>query len=431
MKPLLLAFSLIRVPRLFCTLLLWPLVIGVFVAITQVVFSSLFLHVMEESPDDYAARVEGTDVGVTWLQEELYQSDQPLGPPLICRWIVGSNGDEYPPTRECAIDPLDVTVEVENPETFDAAPHAEFFNGATRRIHLCRSCGKDVRIRTINGEIQAHVFSLKALGVLALADVNADKGVNPHYIEARRQVEKYHDLTGTIFLHPPGFDRPVNISKTSKTMVMVVNTAFIVLITLWLSLVGHRKVLQYFARNDALLPLVAACGKETFYSALWIITLIRVGFFLLASVPTAYISYRVAVPDELLNVFLGEQNGEFLLWVTGIVSSLSAFTIIASIAELKHRHSLLSFAYKYLPMLLCLAGTALWTVSVFSSGSGWWWVQHVIASLPLVGLSPMILAPIFRMSPTIIALHAMFASVLVVVCLRFNSRWFAAHLEEI
>ena len=121
----------------------------------------------------------------------------------------------------------------------------------------------------------------------------------------------------------------------------------------------------------------------------------------------------------------------FLLWISAIISSLGAMSIIASIAELKHRHSLVSFLYKYIPVLCFAAGTMTWVFTLFSAAHSATFLQYFVSSLPLFGLSPIVLAPVFKVDPTVMALHTVVASFLVVILLRLNSRWFAAHLEEI
>jgi hypothetical protein len=225
-------------------------------------------------------------------------------------------------------------------------------------------------------------------------------------------------------------DEAINISQATKTMLLIINTSLITVIALWLSLKGHRKVLDYFSRNGALLPLVAACGKNTFYAALWIITLMRVLFFLVASLPATIFMYSRAVPQETLDVFI-RSGPDFILWLSALVSSLSCLAIIASVAELKQRHSWVSFLYRYVPLGLCWIGTVIWIVSVFTPGQASKVIQTLITCIPIIGISPVLISPIFNISTTVVAAHSLIATMLILVFLRMNSRWFAAHLEEI
>ena len=428
MKPISLAFSLIRVPRLFVTLLLWPLLLGVVIGVGQMAFSSIYLQLADESSTEFGERLDGSSESIEWMRESIHKSEESLDTIRVCRWEM-VNGVEQAPAG-CVQKPLDVVIRTPEPSLFETADYEKYFLGAAPRIHICVGCNGLLVISQQEGELVSDAYSLTALGVMMVADATKAREVNRHYVEAKADFEKIDNLVGSIFLHPPGLGHPINISKTSKTMILVLNTSFLILITLWLSLIGHRKVLQYFARNDALLPLVAACGKSEFYNAIWVITMFRVGAFLLASLPTTYFIYTRGVPEEILDLYV--RNGvEFLLWLGAIITSLSSLTIIASIAELKHRHSLVSFAYKYIPAILCLLGAGLWAVAIFRPEASWKLVQGTISSLPMLGLCPIIVGPIVRIEPIYLALHCCLASVLVVVTLRLNSRWFAAHLEEI
>ena len=53
----------------------------------------------------------------------------------------------------------------------------------------------------------------------------------------------------------------------------------------------------------------------------------------------------------LIQEFLGDDPFEFPLWMISLAASLTLAAVIASIADLKHRHNLLSFTYKYVPCL--------------------------------------------------------------------------------
>lgn len=428
MKPISLAFSLIRVPRLFVTLLLWPLLLGVVIGVGQMAFSSLYLQLADESAEEFGERINGENESIVWMRENLSSTEESLATLKVCRWEMVGGVETLP--EGCVQRPLDVVIRTPEPARYDSKSYEEFFLGATPRLHICTSCTGMLVISQQQGELVSDAYSLAALGVMMIADATKSREVNRHYVEAKADFEQIDNLVGSIYLHPPGLGHPINISKTSKTMVLVLNTSFLILITLWLSLIGHRKVLQYFARNDALLPLVAACGKSEFYTAIWVITMFRVGAFLLASIPTSYFIYTHGVPPEILDLYF-RGGAEFLLWLGAIITSLSSLTIIASIAELKHRHSLVSFAYKYIPIIFCLGGATLWSIAIFRPEDSWKVVQTTISSLPLLGLCPIIVGPIVRIEPVYLALHCCLASVLVVLTLRLNSRWFAAHLEEI
>jgi energy-converting hydrogenase Eha subunit E len=58
-------------------------------------------------------------------------------------------------------------------------------------------------------------------------------------------------------------------------------------------------------------------------------------------------------------------------------------------------------------------------------------VRSVITSVPILGLAPLFAAPVTLPSVTFILIHAVAATILVVLVLRNNARWFGAHLEEV
>ena len=430
MRSILLAFSFVRVPKLFVALLLWPLVIGLLVAGAQIFSSSLYLGIVNETPAQFERRIMAENPGDSWLRKQLFGTDERFSSLLYCRWEMRGSS-EVPPSELCAAKNLDIALQVQSPALFDAKTYADFFNGSTRAMHLCRSCRTDITIAHADQEKpETEISSLAALGVYMLAESDSDKDIKTHFVRAKESAEENKDLGGIVYLQTQGLSKKVNITDASSVMILVINTTFLLLVTVWLALRGHKKVLDYFVRNNALLPLVAACGKDTFYTSLWIVSLIRVAFFLLASLPATYLAFRFAVPDHTLRLFIGEPS-EFILWVAGIISSLCAVTIIASMAELKHRHFWASFLYKYLPLVLWAAGTSVWAATILIGSHHAAFIQNTIASLPVFGFSPLVLWPVFKLTTHALALHVLLSSALVFAILRRNSRWFAAHLEEL
>ena len=402
------------------------MVIGLFIALGQIFVSSAYLGLVNESSGDFKKRVTNESGEIEWLRVQLYGTSKPLPDPIICRWSNAAT----PPSDECKLQRLDVSVHVQNPLEYDPAELVAFFLGSTRAIHLCQSCETDIVINERGGERSANVRSISAMGVYALTDSVNNSQVNSHFVQAKEAIEKLKASSGTIYFEPVGVDQPINVSEATKTMILIINTALLIIVTLWLSLKGHRKVLDYFARNDALLPLVASCGKNTFYASLWIITLFRVAFFLLMATPPTILIYAETVSDETMSVFIGDK-AEFILWLLAILASLSSLTIIASIAELKHRHSWVSFMYRYVPILLCLIGTVVWAATLVMPGEHITMLRNCITAIPIFGISPLLLSPLISVDTSLLTAHSALASVLVVIVLRLNSRWFAAHLEEI
>ena len=421
MNAILLAFSLIRVPRLFVSLLLWPLIVGLSIAILQAISSSAYFGVVNETSEQAANRNDSDSPGDKWLRLQLFDSPNRLEKLSVCIW----DG-----RHKCQIKAHDVAVRTEDPKNFGASDYVKFFQGSTRTLHICKDCSADVVITAKAGDTRSDIHNLAGLGILMLTDSSSSVEAGKHFVEARRTWEHLRDISGTVYLHPSGLDQPINMTQATKIMLLIMNAALITVICLWLSLRGHRKVLDYFSSNGALLPLVAACGKSTFYNALWIITLLRVTLFLIASLPATILVYSQAVPEDTLKVFI-RSTPDFILWLAALISSLCCLALIASIAELKQRHSWVSLLYRYLPLACCILGSLVWFYSMFSSSPYSKDVQTLISCLPIIGISPVLTSPLFNLDSTIVAAHSLLATCLIIVLLRVNSKWFAAHLEEI
>jgi len=207
--------------------------------------------------------------------------------------------------------------------------------------------------------------------------------------------------------------------------------ASLVIISLWLALKAHRKVLDYFARNGALLPMVAATGKGVFYAAIWILTLTRVAAFVCAAVPITFFGLTGLLSDRQLDQMIKINSPEFVLWVLALLASLSLATLIASIADLKHRHQFFSIGYRYVPLFFCLAGGFVWTGSFLFDGPFFGYFRALLSALPIVGAASILVAPVMQPQLSVLVVHLLLTSVLLVVALKRNARWFAAHLEEL
>lgn len=225
-------------------------------------------------------------------------------------------------------------------------------------------------------------------------------------------------------------DNAMDMTHATAVMVFVINTCMLIVAALWLTLNGYRKVLRCFAENNALLPLVAVCGKWEFYLAIWIITLFRVSLFLAVSIPTAFVAYHAAVPEETRNLFMPD-TATFFAWLFAVSSSLALVTVVASLAELLRRHSFFAILYRYVPLVLVTGGTLFWGYSMFDGAPELLSLQRGLVFVPIVGLSPVILTPIISQPPAVLIFHGLFACSLVWGLLKRHATWFAAHLEEV
>ena len=417
-----------RDPRLFRQLLLWPLFVGVFLASGQILISAAYLHLLEETPEQFKERVETRDSTVDWVQGLIYGKATLPEVPEVCRWT-SVNGEEVAPSASCKTEEFDVVLRAPTPD-FDITPFIKYFSGATKRLHICDTCKSDIVLDFPDGVTTSHVFSLKAVGVFVIAQENRNSDVNAFFMQAKLKAQQLEDLTGTVLLQARGMDNAMDMTHATAVMVFVINTCMMIVASLWLTLNGYRKVLRCFAENNALLPLVSVCGKWEFYLSIWIITLARVSLFLFVSIPMAFIAYRAAVPEETRQLFMPNRT-VFFAWLFAVSSSLALVTVVASLSELLRRHSFFSVVYRYVPLFLVVSGTLLWAYSMVTGNPALLNFQKGMIFVPIIGLSPVILTPIISQPVIALLTHGVFACCLVWVLLRRHATWFAAHLEEV
>lgn len=373
------------------------------------------------------------------LAKTIIYGDDEIQPLQICRWEwiteedTGRQG-EIPPAN-CEPNRLDIAIHTPNPATFDVTPYLKKMEGNVERLHVCRQdCAPDIVLSLDNGASRVEAKSVWGLMVLRLVQFNS--GVYEAYQRAHEEVGSSINLLGNIRLHASGFTKPIDITNFIPAVLALLNIAFLVVVALWLALKAHRKVLDYFARNGSLLPMVAAIGHHPFYRAIWILTLLRVGVFLLAAVPVTITAFNGILKQELLSTLFKEDLTNTALWALASVLGLGLATMIASISELKQRHQLLSFVYRYLPLLIAGIGTVFWIASfildeVIISTSLIGLLRCTITALPVLGLAPTLIAPVFQPPAIVLAIHILLTLGLIVYILKENARWFAAHLEAL
>ncbi len=433
MRAFKLALSLLLIPKLFLSLVFFPLILSILLVYLQLVATGLIL----KGADRDARSLES---GLRSLQHSnltkrfLFKGGESPTQLRICRWqtILRADGKviEVPSAdAACTPDRLDAALMVQDPRTFDPSSYIPIFKGNTERLHICRTCRPDLVIDLRTETPKANIYSIWGAMVLGLVQFN-DSIIGPR-IEAYQGYDQIMQLLGEIYFHWHGMKSPANISQAKGSLALIFNIASIVIITLWLAMKAHRKVLDYFSDSGVLLPMVAAMGKQEFYSAIWLLTAFRVVAFLLASLPMLYLGFSQFESSSWISSF---QTFEFLdcvVWILAISSSLGLATLVASIADLKHRHHLLSFAYRYVPLFLAIIGSMAWVLSFVGDGELAKIVRDVVGALPLFGMTPILVAPVFEPGLAVLASHAVLTLVLFLLIMKQNARWFAAHLEEI
>ena len=428
-KSLHLALSLIRIPHLALSLFVFPLVLSLVLVAGQLVVTGIFIKAAGRDADEVVVTSKRREEN-NLLRRLLYSDGRRRDPIQVCRWTTDpTDGEEPPPGDACQPDRLDVALRASDPATFDARQYASMFDGHVDRLHVCRECAPDIVI-SFDEKGRAVSKSSSAFGMIVLMLPYESSVLTDKKISFRRDVEKIRWLLGSLYFTVPEIPGGIGVSDLKTSIPVTLNITFLVVIALWLALKAHRKVLDYFSHNNVLMPLVAACGKNRFYAAIWSLTALRVFCFLGASIPLVYFGLQ-DVSDAKAFSSLKVSTLQVFVWLLTLVTSLGLATMMASLSELKHRQSVLSFTYRYVPILFALLGAVVWSGSFLFIGDSSSLLRTVITVLPIVGMTPIFVAPILNLPVYMMLAHALFSTILLVVALRHNARWFAAHLEEV
>lgn len=430
LRALHIAWALIRVPNLTRHLFLVPILLSLLIVVGQLITTGVFLeaasrNALWQGAGDGPEAVNDTSP-VRYL---LYGSGERRGPLRVCRWLPDSNRPmkEVPPTAECKADRLDVAINVSNPETFIVDDYVSIFEGQIDRLHVCKHCAPDAIIRVGDeGDVQTMSYSMWGMAVLSLAFLPREA----QRTERRETLEATSDRLGSLSLYMPESRRLVDITPANPGFAFTLNVVPMIIIALWLAVRAHGKVLDYFAQNSVLLPLVAATGKRAFYGALWILTSARVACFLAASVPIVYIGLRMLSGGENS---IGRTDRLWMLvcWFVAVIPAVGLSTMIASVADLKRRHSMANFLYRYIPIFLALVGGIAWAFTFVFPTEAAGVARTVFTAVPVVGLAPVFIAPVTEPPYTALLFHGAVSLVALILLVRVNMRWFAAHLEEV
>jgi hypothetical protein len=429
MSPIHLTLSLIRIPRLFLSLFLLPVALSLVIVGLQVSLSALFLAGEQRGKTE---NLQNTFSGIKkpgWLRVALLGGTLP-DHARVCYWETDQRSGQLTPLdSSCFLERYDIVIDPEVLKIIPLARYQSYLDGSFTKIHVCKGCLTDLVLWRHNGENRIDIRSFFALALFQGIDLSDD--VRAGYtaaIDAKKAIE---DATGERYLVFSGFQEGAPLSSVTLTFIIIINVCGLIITALWLAIKAHRKVLDYFSHSGALLPLVAACGARCFYSSVWLLTVLRVVAFLGAAVPIGIITFGSMLSESEDLFFFPNSTLTMSFWLISLVSCLALTTLIASIAELKAHHSLTSFKYKILPMLLCMIGGILWGLTfVFETGYSQY-IRSFLTVLPILGLAPIVMAPIF--SPPLVSLivHVALTAALFLFSLEKNSEWFAAHLDDI
>jgi hypothetical protein len=398
----------------------------------QLLVTGLWLRTDLRSPQEVKAsikRLEEENLG----RKLLYGVGTKRPALIVCRWVQGTSADnpsiEYPPSENCQPDLLDVAIQSNDPINFDVTQYQKLFDGNIDRLHICRSCNPHVVISTIGTNPHTEVKSLWGLLVLSLIQFSTHS--NQTFLIALDDRQQTQSAIGSVRLYLQGLTHPIEIQKLRTTFALIINIAGLCLLATWLAIRAHRKVLDYFAYSGALSPLVAATGTHSFYAAIWILTGARVVAFLFASVPIVLFGLWELLNHQTLLEVWEHKRLLLLIWIPSLMLSFAAASLVASVAELKQRHEVLSFTYRYVPLLMATLGFAIWAASFIFDSETAALLRSVLISTPILGMAPLLLSPVIPAPLWTLCTHAGLTIVILSIIMRHNARWFAAHIEEL
>ncbi|RME61565.1 MAG: hypothetical protein D6780_01400 [Candidatus Dadabacteria bacterium] len=430
-----LAVSFALIPRLFFNFFFFPLLLSFLVIIAQLVITSIFVEAYQ-SKKDPSLKSSGNKATLSFLRKTLLGRDKPFDAPILCYWNVDNNKHshsfrELPPAKkECEPNRLDVAIRTKDFNNPLIKDYIKLFTGVTERIHICRSCSPDIVIDLTGKKSITRISSVYGLGILVLALDNLDiqEKIRKIKEEAKRQREKI----GEVLFYTRGFKAPFNLSVAHRSLGLIVSVAFLVVVLLWLALKSHRKILDYFSKNGALLPMVAAIGKDSFYLSIWALTLFRVIAFFIGAAVIFLITLKskVLFSQSLVATKLNLSFTEMLCWFTALITSFCLATIIGSIADLKSRSSLFGFLYRYFPIVVAMIGGGFWALSFLLLGDMDLY-RGIITALPIFGIVPVLLSPVFYPSTSYLILHSSLSLLLIAYFLKKNAEWFGTHLDQV
>ncbi len=430
------SFALVRVPRLFAALFLFPLLVSFILVLGQATATVSLLSI-SDAYDSPQKRVKKRYEEGAFIREKLLGTTSPLPPITVCRWenspfSEGGVPSEHPPSRgDCPIERYDVVLRVEDPASFDPTPYRERLNGKFLRIHVCRSssCRSDIIITPEKKPVKAHLFSVWGLVLLSTARRTEQAELLAHSPDLTPTASAAK--LGKEILNLPGLHAPTAVSDMHASVIGILNIASLIIIAAWLAMKSHRKVLDYFASSGVLLPLVAASGRSIFYGALWVLTGARVLCFLLSSAPFSYYVFSSVTTKHTKTFTFNGNTAAFGLWIIALTAIFSLAATITSISELRTRYSPFSFVFRYIPVALSLIGGAIWGTTLLIDTTTALSIRDTISALPLLGTVPVLLAPIFVPSDNVLVLQSILSVIALVFAVRVNTRWFATHLEDL
>ncbi|MBP9838468.1 MAG: hypothetical protein KBC84_07115, partial [Proteobacteria bacterium] len=208
------AINLLSIPRLFASLLFWPIVIGLSCAVVQISASSAYIKFVEEKPQDYIKRLNAPDEFSEHMRNFLVGRKSEFTEIKVCRWSEVDGVEKAP--VDCEVHPLDVAINTDNVTDYNQEQYLNLYKGNVERLHICKSCKTDMTIHTnLENKNVTTITSLHGILLHGLVETTVDKKLGDHFINFKVKAEEYKKTSGTILFYPSGFKSPINFSKAT------------------------------------------------------------------------------------------------------------------------------------------------------------------------------------------------------------------------
>ena len=194
------AVSLLRVRRLFFSLFLGPVLLGLIIVLVQTAATVILIDLSNEDSEQFGERMSSSTESEI-LRGYVFGSGEIPDQPRICNEIDAAN--------ECPLKESDIVVHNQSNRVIDIKEFQETFRGAAQRIHFCKDCTSDFILTVGESNTETRIFSLSGLAVLFLADNRRLVELRHHLTEAKSEKERAEKVQGNIKFHPPGLESPL------------------------------------------------------------------------------------------------------------------------------------------------------------------------------------------------------------------------------
>lgn len=405
------AWCFLSVPRIASSLLLAPLILGLFVTGSSLVLSFAVRTAPNSETVEPGRRVPRNPVkGLLGVRAPKELS--------VC----------YHSEESCQVDRLDIVARPDVLEQVSLAQLRDDFDGDFRRLHVCTNCDSEIELVHRNGKL---AVLLKSLHAVMMWESGA-------FHRLQKQKAQLHEQSGNDdfevfeagqFWLFGGKNLPFNASHLGLAAVWILNISLSCLVLAWLGIKSHGRVINYFARNDALQPLIVSLGLKEFYGSIWILTLARVavfgGFYLVAMYQARWVMGFSAFYET---VFRGDIL--FLVgWLFVLFLQFTTIAMLVSLAEIS-RDTRATISLVYFPLLTILIGLFVWLGTLTVDSLQLAALREFLLAMPLVSLMPHFLTPIFPCETWVLVMNIFASLIFLLVITRRNTMVFgySAHL---